>query len=327
MSKKLLRGINFVEEFKNSCLYKELYLPHQDELFLCIRVDYINIYYNTINIAYVSMNRDHAITCKINEYYFTGISNSPDITFSSENEIREKLIANYDTIKKNSDKKSNSEKKSQAALFIKNNLNSNSEWYCTDVEWAKQFLNQTEKDMANFNARFDIVAITKSLPHKIAIIELKYGKKSVSNESGIKKHIEDFYKFNKKGYYNSFLMETISILKNRRYLDPTYPVELKNIRSEEFATQPEFYFITLDNNPESVNSSTPKQTVGGYLFNDKTRWNSPKVSKETIESIYGDVTNPDNDKVTVKFLFSKLTIDDLYKRSSLDIINDEMYSK
>lgn len=36
---KSMRGVNFAEKFKASCLYRELYLNHRDELFLAVRND------------------------------------------------------------------------------------------------------------------------------------------------------------------------------------------------------------------------------------------------------------------------------------------------
>lgn len=317
---KSMRGINFAEKFKASCLYKELYLNHRDELFLAVRNDYLNIYYNNISIAKVSFTQSGQIRCEINEYYFTGISNSPTVTLCSEKEIAERLIAQYETIKCNSEKKTNEEKKSQAQLFIKNNRNRLSEWYCTDVEWCRT----RDDEHRDFNARFDIVAISKKAPHRIAIIELKYGREAVSGSSGLMKHITDFYKFGKYGYYEQFKLETWSILMNLRDLDPDYPQELEQVQIEQMASRPEFYVITLDNNAYG-RQCTPKQTVGGYLFNDPSRWNSPRVSSNTIESKFGDVTNPDNDKVYARFLFSPATIDDLRDMHEIDIIEDAIY--
>lgn len=317
-----MRGITFVENFKKSCLYKDLYLNNRDELFIAIRNGYLNIYYNSISIAKVYYTQRGQIRCEINQYYFTGISNSPILTLCSEHEIYEQIIANYETIKKYSDKKTNEEKKAQAQLFIKNNMNKDSAWYCTDVEWCKT----KDKSHPDFNARFDIVAISKRAPHRIAIIELKYGRDAVSGSSGLMKHITDFYKFGKYGYYESFKLETISILQNLSETDPVFPDELSQLKLEQIACQPEFYVITLDNNAYGK-QSTPKQTVGGYLFNDASRWNSHRVSGHTIESAFGDVTDPNNDKVFARFLFSPATLDELRNMQGFDIIETSLYKQ
>ena len=237
---KSMRGVNFAEKFKASCLYRELYLNHRDELFLAVRNDYLNIYYNNVSIAKVSFTQSGQIRCEINEYYFTGISNSPTVTLCSEKEITERIITQYETIKRNSEKKTNEEKKSQAQLFIKNNRNKHSAWYCTDVEWCRS----RDDEHRDFNARFDIVAISKKAPHRIAIIELKYGRDSVGGSSGLMKHITDFYKFGRYGYYDDFKLETWSILKNLRDLDPDYPKELEQVLLNQIASRPEFYLCS-----------------------------------------------------------------------------------
>ena len=64
--KKSIRGISFVDKFKESCLYKELYLQHRTELFIAIRNEYLNIYYNNISIAKVSYTQGNMIRCEIN---------------------------------------------------------------------------------------------------------------------------------------------------------------------------------------------------------------------------------------------------------------------
>jgi len=77
--------------------------------------------------------------------------------------------------------------------------NRNSNWFCIDVEYVKAFQNKKEKDKADFNGRFDIIAISKKKPHKIALIELKkYGNRTIGGNSGIYKHVEDFAKFYEK---------------------------------------------------------------------------------------------------------------------------------
>ncbi|MBQ9656424.1 MAG: hypothetical protein IJV38_10460 [Prevotella sp.] len=317
-----MRGISFTDKFKDSCLYKDLYLNHRDELFLAIRNNYLNIYYNCINIAKVSYTQKGQIRCEINQFYLTGVSNSPILSLCSEQEIFEQLVSNYDTIKKFSNRKTNEEKKSQALLFIKNNRNKESKWYCTDVEWC----NLKDDEHQDFNARFDIIAVSKETPHRIAIIELKYGRDAVSGSSGLMKHITDFYKFGKYDYFESFKLETISILKNLQETDIDFPQELEQVRLGQFTAQPEFYVITLDNNAHGQ-QCTPKQTVGGYLFNDSSRWNSPRVSSNTIESVFGDVTNANNDNVFVRFLFSSVTLDELKEMKGIDIIESSLYKQ
>lgn len=318
--KKSIRGISFVEKFKESCLYKDLYLQHRDELFIAVRNEYLNIYYNNDNVAKVKYIQNGMIKCEISSYYLTGISKSQMLTLYSEDEIRKQIVDQYETIKTNSDRRNKDEKKSQTQLFIKNNRNKKSEWYCTDVEWQ----NPKDKEHPDYNARFDIVAISRKAPYRIAIIELKYGRESVSGDSGIMKHVSDFYKFGKYRYFERFKLETKAILRNLRELDPDFPDELRQIRIDDIVHRPSFYFIVLDNNKYG-DQCTPKQTVGGYLFNDANRWDSPRVSCKTVESVFGDVTDPNNGKIYIKFLFSPKTLEDLHAMQELDIINEKMY--
>jgi hypothetical protein len=155
-------------------------------------------------------------------------------------------------------------------LVLLNNKNKNSNWFCIDIEYIKQFHNQVEKNEADFNGRFDVIALSKDIPHKVAFIELKYGSRAMGGNSGIYKHISDFSKFCEKGYFESHLkQEIIDIIKSQKDLGLCVPFELPN---ENELLCPEFYFITLDNNAGTKDASTPKQTMAGYLFKEK-RWN------------------------------------------------------
>jgi len=65
----------------------------------------------------------------------------------------------------------------------------------------------------------------------------------------------------------------------------------------------------LNNNSEKENGSTPKQTMSGYLFNDK-RWNCKRLSTKTVQTNFGDVTVKSN-SLHVNFLFSTQTLTSL----------------
>jgi len=70
---------------------------------------------------------------------------------------------------------------------------------------------------------------------------------------------------------------------------------------------PDFYFITLNNKAKKENTSTPKQTMAGYLFKDK-RWGCKKLStKYCVETDFGDITKKANN-FQATFLFSKATL-------------------
>lgn len=321
-NKKITRGIDkdFAEAFKKSELYK-LYENHKDELFIGVRNDYLNLYYNCDSIAKIEYKKlDKKLGCEIDKFYLDGKHyNGKEKRYKVEpNQICEQ----YEKIKANSDNKATAEKKAQSKLVLLNNNNQNSKWFCIDVEYVKAFENQTEKDKAEFNGRFDIIALSKEKPHRIALIELKYGSGSIGGNSGIYKHIDDFGKFCQKGFFEEHLkQEIIDIVKSQIELGIEVPFELSKLNS--LFSQPEFYFITLDNNSND-GKSTPKQTMAGYLFKEK-RWDCKKLStKNCVENDFGDVTKKGNDFYAT-FLFSTETLE---KGITInDIIDEKLYQQ
>lgn len=210
------------------------------------------------------------------------------------------------------------EKKAQSKLVLSNNENKASNWFCIDVEYVKSFYNQKEKDEAKLNARFDIIALSKKEPHKVALIELKYGINAISGKSGIYKHVKDYVRFCDKGFFEEHLKhEIIDIIKSQKDLGLAVPFELPE---EDNLLPPEFYFITLNNNAKKENASTPKQTMAGYLFEDY-RWDCKRLSeKYCVENDFGDITKKNN-KFHATFLFSRATIEGLEK--IVDIIDGD----
>ncbi|MDP3432800.1 MAG: hypothetical protein Q8T04_07535 [Bacteroidota bacterium] len=308
--KKITRGItkDFAAAFKQSELYK-LYGEHKDELFIGVRNNYLNLYYNCDSIDKIEYKkRDRKIVCEIDKYYLDGNHYNSKEKGKRYKIEQIEICKQYEVIKKHSNAKVTPEKKAQSKLVLLNNNNKESNWFCVDVEYVKQFSNKQEKKEADFNGRFDIIALSKAKPHKVALIELKYGSGAIGGESGIYKHVEDFTKFCDKDYFQGHLKEEIiEIIKSQIELGLDVPFELP---SEKDVLSPEFYFITLDNNAEKENASTPKQTMAGYLFNDK-RWGCKKLTtKDSVESKFGDITRKDN-KFYTTFLFSKETLKSL----------------
>jgi hypothetical protein len=248
---KLTRGIDkeFAEVFKQSELFA-LYEEHKDELFLGVRNNYLNLYYNCDSVAKVEYKcRLKKIICETSKEYLYGI----DI-------IKHKNITPYDickyytTIKENIEKRRKPEKKAQSKLVILNNANEDSNWFCIDVEWGKAFENKQQKDNADFNARFDIIAISKKNNHNVALIKLKYGRQAIGGSSGIYKHIENFNKYQNEGYFDT--KEIIDIIESQKMLGVHVPTELQNLENEWENSKAEnikynFFVITLDNNGET----------------------------------------------------------------------------
>jgi hypothetical protein len=317
MKKKITRGISkdFAEAFKQSELYK-LYKEHKDELFIGVRNNYLNLYYNCDSIAkIIYKKRDKKIECEIERYYIEGIPYERGDKKKRCKIDQKEIYKQYKVIKKHSDNKVAPEKKAQSKLVLLNNESIDSNWFCIDVEYVKSFNNIDEKKESDFNGRFDIIALSKIKPHKVALIELKYGSRALKGNSGIYKHVEDFSKFCDKGYFEKQLkQEIIEIIKSQKDLGIEVPFE--SCEELDLLT-PEFYFITLDNNAEKENASTPKQTMAGYLFNNK-RWGCKKLTtKDSVEKMFGDITKKKN-KFFATFLFSKATLENI---GIIDIID------
>ena len=325
---KLTRGISsdFAGAFTKSKL-SNFYQQNKDKLLIGVRNNYLNIYYNCDSIAKIEYKKPRGekkkrIVCEIDKYYLDGKhydSKSKDKRFRVD---IDQLIEDFDTIQTNSNGKKNIfvEKKVQSKLVILNNGNPNSKWYCLDIEWKKAFASQIEKDDAKFNGRFDIIAISREKPHIVAYIELKYGSGAIGGRSGVNKHIHDFHTFKVNNYFDSMKEEIVEIVKSQINLGIAVPIALHDIKSNNI-TNYEFYIITL-NNTESDSKRTPKQTMAAYLFKKK-RWGCKQLStKAKVEDTFGDVTDKENEKIHVNFLFSDQEIKNL---AITDIINHKDY--
>lgn len=320
-NKKISRGISqdFAEAFKKSQL-NILYENHKDELFIAVRNNYINLYYNCDSIAKINYTKG-SIRCEIDKYYLDGNHYKKIDKEKRYKTEPNQICKQYEGIKKHSDaKEETKEKKAQSKLVLLNNNNQASNWFCIDVEYVKQFSSQKEKNEADFNCRFDIIALSKTKPHTVALIELKYGGGAMGGSSGIRKHVKDFNKFYEKGYFEKHLkQEIIEIIKSQIELGIFVPFELP-LKGDLLT--PKFFFITLDNNAENENASTPKQTMAGYLFED-FRWGCKKLTKKgSVEKMFGDITRKNN-KLFATFLFSEATLENIEIKDIIDGKYDE----
>ena len=293
----------FCEAFKRTKFYTEIYQKHKDEIIIGIRDGYINLYYNCDSIAKIDVDKPSIAVVK--SYYTdekVGILSDKD------------YVSFYDIIKKNSDRRNKKEKQAQERLFIDNNSNPSSVWFCIDVEFTKSLRGKNTAE----DWRFDIIAISKTAPYRVALIELKYGKKAIGGKSGIRTHVRDFYAFHKENRYIDLKDEIVSIVKSLQEIGVDVPYNLTEISTNEFAIYPEFYFITIDNNV--AGASTPEQTMSGYLFKDK-RWNCKKISKSVIEGgDYFTLTENNKDFKPI-FLFSSATLPNINIQDILDFDN------
>lgn len=298
----------FGKLFQKSRFYTHIYNKHRNELIIGVRDSYINIYYNCDSIAKIEVNNPDK--CVIDSYYTNGKSTL------SDNE----MVQCYETIKEKSDNRKKYEKQAQQKLFIDNNNNPSSDWFCIDVEYTKSLKGKEKPE----NWRFDIIAISKLPPFRVALIELKYGSGAMKEPSGIRTHVKDFYSFYKNNKFEMLKLEIISIINGLSYLGVNVPTSLKDISCEDIAQEPEFYFITLNNNPDPEHPSsdnTPKKTMSGYLFSDK-RWGCKRVSSlVNKDGDYFDIIEHSKSFKPV-FLFSNSKLPNLQIQ---DILNKESY--
>ena len=333
-SKTLNREVSsaLIDAFKQNSLFA-FYQQHQDELLVCVRNNYLNIYYRLNNIAEVRLVGDGFISCGIHPYFLRRSGNG-SVTLT-DTDIETMIIDRYEAIKNLVETKKNttSEKVVQQMLVMQNNTNPLSKWYCVDVEWARSFNSQEEKDSC-MSARMDIIAISKQAPHRVAVIELKYGGKSIGGDAGILKHIQDF-KTLKEGsihdgtrinYYAGMCQDICNIIKAYNALGIFVPETLKNLCKEKFAASPEFYVLTLDNNAATLGATTPKQTMAAYLFSPYSHnyqeWGCRQPAKENVQDKLGFNVLDASSPLPVTFIFSKQTVTNLQVN---DLLEDESY--
>lgn len=296
----------FANSFKNSRFYKDIYTKHKDEIIIGVRDGFINLYYNCDNIALIKAANPGR--CNIDSYYTNG-----EKSILTDDE----LVHYFGTIKENSNKRMKYEKQAQQRLFMDNNNNPESEWFCIDVEYTKSLQGKRRAE----DWRFDIIAISKAAPFRVALIELKYGAGALGGESGIRTHVKDFYFFFKNHKFDILKPELVSIIHKLHLLGVDVPVSLRNITIKDIAAEPEFYFIMLNNNPEKNSENTPKQTMSGYLFCDN-RWGCRRLSRllKTEGDFFGLTEH--NTSFKPVFLFSKATLPNI---QIYDILNRKYY--
>ena len=292
----------FADSFKDSKFYKDIYAKHKDEVIIGVRDGFINLYYNCDSIAKIEVNTPNM--CKIDSYYTNG-----EKSILTDDEI----VRYFDTIKKNSDNRNKQEKQAQQRLFIDNNNNPSSNWFCLDVEYTKSLQGKEHAE----DWRFDIIAISKTKPFRVALIELKFGSGALKEPSGIRTHVKDFYSFFKNKSFEILKPEIVSIIKSLSLLGIDMPFSIEDITCENIAPEPEFYFITLNNNPILPSENTPKKTMSGYLFDDK-RWGCQRVSRMVKQE--GDYYKliERNKSFKPVFLFSDATLPELRIFNILD---------
>lgn len=318
---KYRRGISplFAEIFKQTKIFK-FYKEHEDELALCIRNEYINIYYNGNSVCKIE-NSATKLKFTVNKKLLGGddyknilgkviIEDYPSV----DEDI---IINNYATIKaciENQTKK-HAEKIAQNQLFVNNNVNPNSNWFCVDLEYVKE----KNKDIEEYNleetyGRFDIIAVSKKKPYTVALIELKYGSSAIAggiDGSGVVGHVKNFLKFLENDTFNEHLLdEIIDIIKSYEVLGIKTP--FNNVSRDDFDKTPKICFITLDNKGDSARGTMQRYVLDGVK--GKSSSNVEKVLCINLTKKNSANFNPD-------FIFSE---DD--GSNIKDIIDDKLYN-
>lgn len=307
---------DLVAKYKKSKLHD--LVKNDESMLACIRNNAIGIYYNSDRVAMVRL-KDDTLSCEISsyylsDYYLTGTRTKSEIIFVTADEIQR----NIDIIKYNSAKRGTPEKKAQQYIVYQNNLSKESDWYCFDIEYRQP--SKVQRGSSTFDGRFDILAVSKSAPHRIAIIELKYGRGAIGGKSGVVKHLKDFKKFSESESCKENLKREIpAILQNLKDLGYDIPEELDHT-SLCFENEIEFYVVCL------YEDESPKGTVGGYLFNEiRSGWDTKKISRDNAVKALGlDVESP-TCPIDVKFLFKKVASPTDF--TIIDILDSAEYDK
>lgn len=319
--KKITRGINdeFIEKFNESVL-KKLYEENKDKLFLGIRNEYINLYYNCASVCKVRyLKRTEQLVCDIHKKYLGEVKTkehddyktiSPEDIYGKYNDIIKKIQTEAYPSEKHP------EKTAQQKLIYMNNQNKDTKWFCIDVEYIMQRNDSNEEKFG----RWDIVAIsknpiTKDNKHKVALIELKYEEGAIGGKSGIYKHVDDYINYIKsknKPYENHLKQEIIDIISNLRELE----ICQLNIKDKnELANDPEFYFVTLNNKEDRLRKKMRK-----YLFENEEGCDKRTKTVEKYLKINVKGDNKYNFKPI--FLFSDETNENL---TINDILDEKQY--
>lgn len=319
-----LRGINskLISSFKESKLC-QLIKENPDRLLACIRNNAIGIYYNADRIAMVSLAKDGNLKCEINSYYLSDfyLRENKDTREAGidETHVPADIVTSFEKIKKNSDLRSTPEKKAQQALVSATNANKDSAWVCIDIEYRQSTKAQSTLVEANrFTGRFDIIAISKKKPYRIAIIELKYNDAAIGGKSGVVKHLKDFSKFNNNTCIENLKKEIKMQLSNLSELEILKDIPSIDDINQDFAAEVEFYMIFLYDTELS-----PRGKVGGCLFKEKhPEWGTKRVSKYNAE-----IEFPEGSYIIQKVAFLFKRVPSELKTGINDILEINNYEK
>lgn len=252
---KKYRGLSqeFISAWNKSEL-KDFYEKHKEELYIGIRVGYINLYYKGASISKIKYSS------KTKKFHYEIANRYLDIDNKKGRQqiTLDDLKYNYEKIKENVSIIQTDEKIAQQLIAQYINEN-NFEWQCIDIEYEK-------KNQSGRFGRFDIIAVTRQKPYKTALIELKYGSKAIGGSNGICKHAEDFLLF--VGENNDLKEELCSVMNSYRSLVSSSHPE---VSVEDFNNNADIYFMILANNLDDNLVNQTKRYLLDYVAGASTK--------------------------------------------------------
>jgi hypothetical protein len=250
-----MRGLSqeMMNNLKNGELNSLLELvKHDHTLCLEIRENYLNIYYRGGNLLRIENERDH-ITVFFDSKY---CGDKSILTHMRESDI-DGWIKMIPTLKHEMDhwfvnKKESLEREFQQLILRENNfcrIANDTDYYFADLEYA----NRENK------SRFDMIGIhwpstsaSKKDGHntKLAIFEVKYGDKALTDKSGLSDHLMKIWNFINDPVKVKTLREEAEILINQKS-DLGLMAGIKR-QVHISQSQPEFIFIFANHKPAST---------------------------------------------------------------------------
>lgn len=257
-----MRGLSdeFLKDLKEGVLKEVLdYVKRDDTLNLCIRENYINIYYRGGSLYKISEKDKNIYQFEFDNNYCNHkvkYFDSKSIVLPKTTNYREYLSLIYD-LKREMDiyfrEYPKLEREFQQVVLRENNCSSvsnDTDYYIADIEYA----NNESK------SRFDLVGVKwlsnksdKKNSHnlKLAIMEMKYGDGSLTGNAGIDDHFNKLKSFiNSKHLEN--LYDEIEIIFNQ--LIELGLVDIKYGKSITFDrnSKPEYIIIPANHKPAST---------------------------------------------------------------------------
>lgn len=253
-------------------------VQNDDTLCIEIRQDYINIYYRGGNILKIEETNNEFKT-HFAEKYLSGVTtvNIKALPKKLQNQADVvKWINAIPSIKHEMDhwfyKHPKCEREFQQLVVWENNcspISNCTDYFIIDIEYANRE-----------GARFDMVAIEwesdankrklyKGYLPKLACIEMKYGDNALKGESGLIDHIKQLKQFfSNKVKKNSFLVEMIEILRQKRKLDLIPGLKGKSNEVKKLQSKIDVIFLLANHDPASVILQNELNKIQSSIINE-----------------------------------------------------------